>query len=303
MTQARSDIVIAGAGPAGAFAACLLARRGARVTLLDRARFPREKLCGDTLNPGATALLARHFDLTPLRALGLAIDGMVLTGPGGVRVHGAYGEGVQGLGVTRDVLDAWLRAQAVGAGVRFIEESTVLGPDRAADGPVRLVQPHGASDGAWRQPGALLQSRLLADAHLGPRFKRARMTTTPVVLGPLAMDTAHPGCPGLLLVGDAAGFIDPMTGDGIHFALRGAELAASIAGEVLEGRLDARRAHLPFARQLRQRLGRKRTFDRGLRALVSSARAVRASAYGARVWPSAFQAVIRYAGDVPHMIA
>ena len=37
------------------------------------------------------------------------------------------------------------------------------------------------------------------------------------------------GCPGLLLAGDAAGFIDPMTGDGLRFALRGGELAAEAA--------------------------------------------------------------------------
>src|SRR5688500_1721758 len=51
------DVVIAGAGPAGSITATLLARAGARVLLLDRARFPREKLCGDTVNPGTVARL------------------------------------------------------------------------------------------------------------------------------------------------------------------------------------------------------------------------------------------------------
>ena len=53
------DVLIAGAGPAGAIAAMVLARAGARVLVLDRARFPRDKLCGDTLNPGALAVLER----------------------------------------------------------------------------------------------------------------------------------------------------------------------------------------------------------------------------------------------------
>ncbi len=47
-----------GAGPAGSVAALLLARAGARVLIVDREAFPRDKLCGDTLNPGGVALLA-----------------------------------------------------------------------------------------------------------------------------------------------------------------------------------------------------------------------------------------------------
>jgi flavin-dependent dehydrogenase len=381
------DVVIAGGGPAGALAACLLARRGARVTLVDRSRFPREKLCGDTLNPGALALLGRHFDVTPLRQLGCAIDGMLLTGPGGVRVRGEYGAGVKGLGITRDRLDAWMVEQAVAAGARLVDETTVLAPDRQPDGTVTgfgarhragqvmrfcgritlgadgrrsrlgqscgltrtpasprrwaigayfagveglsafgemhvrdghylgvaptrdgranacLVQPQSPNEAPWREPAAMLVSRLRGDAVLGPRFRHARLATSPIVLGPLAVDTPVPGCAGLLLVGDASGFIDPMTGDGIHLALQGAELAVEVVDEVLEGRLPASGAHRSFAEQLRHRLGRKRTFNRSLRALVGSPNAVRASAYGARLWPAAFHAVIRYAGGAPLLSA
>ena len=52
-----ADVLIVGAGPAGAIAALVLARAGARVRVLDRARFPRFKLCGDSVNPGALAIL------------------------------------------------------------------------------------------------------------------------------------------------------------------------------------------------------------------------------------------------------
>ena len=51
--------LVVGAGPAGSVAATVLARAGARVRLLDRATFPRDKLCGDTVNPGTLALLRR----------------------------------------------------------------------------------------------------------------------------------------------------------------------------------------------------------------------------------------------------
>ena len=47
------DVLIVGAGPAGALAALRLARAGASVLVLERSRFPRHKLCGDTINPGA----------------------------------------------------------------------------------------------------------------------------------------------------------------------------------------------------------------------------------------------------------
>jgi flavin-dependent dehydrogenase len=150
---------------------------------------------------------------------------------------------------------------------------------------------------AWAQPNLMLLDRLRADPVLGPRFRLARAATAAMVLGPLAVDSPQPGCAGLLLVGDAAGFVDPMTGDGIHLALQGAEVAANAAGDVLEGRLALLQAHVAFAAALHRRLSRKRTFNRGLRALVGSSSGVRASSYGARICPAAFQAVIRYAGD------
>ncbi len=56
MDQARdvsADVAIVGAGPAGAITALVLARRGLRVALIDKARFPRDKVCGDFVGPQA----------------------------------------------------------------------------------------------------------------------------------------------------------------------------------------------------------------------------------------------------------
>ena len=51
------DLAIVGAGPAGAAAAITAARHGLRVVLLDRATFPRDKICGDGLTTGALRML------------------------------------------------------------------------------------------------------------------------------------------------------------------------------------------------------------------------------------------------------
>ena len=96
-----ADVLIAGAGPAGALTAILLARAGCRVRLLDRSTFPRHKLCGDTLNPGAIDILRRHGLAAPIEARALAIRGMVVTNTNGVRVVGEYGSDVRGCSCSR----------------------------------------------------------------------------------------------------------------------------------------------------------------------------------------------------------
>jgi flavin-dependent dehydrogenase len=373
------DVAIAGAGPAGSLAAIILARAGLRVRLFDRARFPRHKLCGDTLNPGALAVVQRHLDVSHLIANSDAIDGMILTGPRGVTVRATYGEGVAGRAITRDMLDHWLVRQALDAGVAFEEHVTVKGAATAdgriagltvangqgrathrarlviaADGrrsniaigrglshqPPRprrwaigsyfsgvngltalgemhvrrghyigvapvpgglanacLVIPHAAGDEPIDAPAEVLRRYLNDDPHLAPRFAGAQAVTAPTTLGPMAVEARTAGEPGLLLAGDAAGFIDPMTGDGLHFALRGAELAAEVAIDVLSGRMPIDRAHLELARQRRAAFGGKWRFNRAVRSLVSSPRGVSGAAVAAAIAPALFKGLIRYAGD------
>ena len=55
----RWDVTIVGAGPAGAFAARELARGGAAVLLIDKASFPRSKVCGACINGRAMSILRR----------------------------------------------------------------------------------------------------------------------------------------------------------------------------------------------------------------------------------------------------
>src|SRR5690606_34935106 len=59
VSRAQIDVLVAGGGPAGAATASHLAQRGYSVLLVDQARFPREKACGEYLSPGVVAALDR----------------------------------------------------------------------------------------------------------------------------------------------------------------------------------------------------------------------------------------------------
>ena len=369
------DVVIAGAGPAGAVAALVLARANVRVLLVDRATFPRSKLCGDTINPGALAILGRLRLGEAVRG-GLPIAGMIVTGEPATRVRGLYPDGTAGISLTRRILDARLVEAAATAGVHIKENALVRGPlmdhagtvtgldvltrggaERvhgrvviAADGRFsRVARALGLSRSApaprrWalggyfegvtglgncgemhvragryigvapvpgklanvclvtadrrplRETGAL-PAALASDPLLRGRFAHARLLDLPVLLGPLAVDARVAGAAGLLLAGDAAGFVDPMTGDGLRFAFRGGELAALHALDALER--GWRDAHVRLQATRVAEFGPKWRFNRLLRGLVGAPLSVRVAGATARVAPSVVRRAISYAGDVP----
>jgi flavin-dependent dehydrogenase len=115
------------------------------------------------------------------------------------------------------------------------------------------------------------------------------------VLGPLAVDVRPCAIEGLLLAGDAAGFVDPMTGDGLCFAIRGAELVAQSALTALEHGWNG--VHDSLAFQRRVTFAGKWRFDRVVRTIVASPPAVAVAAVGARVAPAVLRQAIAYAGD------
>ena len=78
------DVVIVGAGPAGASAAVALAQRGVKdVMLLDRATFPREKTCGSGLSPNAITLAEELGIGGDLRRQAVPIESVKIVTPGG----------------------------------------------------------------------------------------------------------------------------------------------------------------------------------------------------------------------------
>jgi flavin-dependent dehydrogenase len=160
---------------------------------------------------------------------------------------------------------------------------------------VCLVKPSFAGDAALSDPEAALRTTLDRDPVLRDRAAGARLIGPPIVLGPLAVDVRDAAIDGLLLAGDAAGFIDPMTGDGLRFAICGGELAAGAALRSLA--CGWRGVHDGLAAERRRAFGGKWRFNRTLRALVSSPRAIGVASIGARIAPSVLHAVIARAGD------
>jgi len=312
------DVIVVGGGPAGAACAWFLAGQGARVSVLDRARFPRDKPCSEYLSPEASRILSTMGALAPIEEAGAAhLSGMRIRSPNGttfqgdfVAAHGWRGYSDRGVAIRRTILDACLldRARAAGAsveeGVRVtdvIRDSRgrvrgvcTLGKDGsnreraaplvvAADGlrsvisrrlslarrarfPRRLAlvthyegiedvsgygEMHVEEDGyagiapvgngavnvavviPARRSAALVGDRagflgrwIAARPHLAPRFRNAWRISPVHATGPFASHAYRAWAPGVALVGDAADFFDPFTGEGIYAALRGGELLA-----------------------------------------------------------------------------
>src|SRR5687767_15112143 len=117
----------------------------------------------------------------------------------------------------------------------------------------------------------IVRRALNADAVLRDRFAAATQVSPVTVLGPLAVNARGAGCPGLLLAGDAAGFVDPMTGDGLRFALRGGELAAQAA---LDELASGRPSYARLGALRRREFSTKWRINRALRVMVGSPGAV-----------------------------
>src|SRR5262249_8864572 len=119
--ERRFDALVIGAGPAGSITALVLARGGARVALVDKYRFPRDKACGDLVGPrGVQVLNDLGIDLPDSETVG----DMIVIGPTGRRVRLPSSPGATcpgyALAVPRVSLDQTLQRAAIEAGADAI---------------------------------------------------------------------------------------------------------------------------------------------------------------------------------------
>lgn len=116
--------------------------------------------------------------------------------------------------------------------------------------------------------------------------------------GPFDWPVRSAVAPGALLVGDAAGYFDPFTGQGIFRALRGAELAADVLHDALVQGECSVAALAPYERARRRAFSSGERLQRAVELLVSRPRLMRWAVRGLRAHPSAGDAIIRVAGDL-----
>jgi geranylgeranyl reductase family protein len=121
MTDQRFDALVVGSGPAGSIAALVLARGGARVALVDKMAFPRDKACGDLIGPRGVQLLRDlHIDIPGASH----VSDMVVVGPTGnrARLPAPPGRTYPGYGlvVQRSLFDTTLQRAAVAAGAEVL---------------------------------------------------------------------------------------------------------------------------------------------------------------------------------------
>ena len=323
-----AEVIVVGGGPAGASTAHSLARNGIDVLVLDRAKFPRDKICAEYLSPQASRILSDMNVLDEIeRSHPAHLAGMRIRAPDGhyadgefASTHGFRPFREYGLAIRRTILDEIVLRGARTAGARVeelvritdvnkdqsgrVSGVNVIGPDGAArtltsryvigaDGlrsivgkrlglthtsrffPKRLAlvahyrkvrdvgalgEMHVDRDGYFgivdvglglmnvavvvpisraQEIGEgrteFLEQWIAARPHLAERFVGAERVTDVHATGPFATTSRPAWAPGAALVGDAAEFFDPFTGEGMYSALRGGELLAPFVAEALRG--------------------------------------------------------------------
>lgn len=197
------DALIVGGGPAGATAATLLARRGVRVALVEKADFPRRKVCGEYISGttwpilgelGVAPELARRAGL-PVQRVGFFARGVRVDAP----MPAPFAAEPRGRAIGREILDAALLDAARRAGATILQPATLQTLEREAGSYLAAIDCAGAreelratrviaANGSWER-GPLTPRRFARASDLlgfKARFANARLAQglMPLVLFP-----------------------------------------------------------------------------------------------------------------------
>jgi geranylgeranyl reductase family protein len=310
----KFEAIVVGAGPAGSTAAYRLAREGARVLLVDKARFPREKPCGGAISARA----ARELPFDPQPVVEHVVDRMELSYCGGRPfVRGRHSR--LAYMTQRRRLDHFLVEQALNAGAHFrdgaavteisergarvdgkwIDSELLIGADGANGSTARsldladkriygvalegnlahsLIDPErwqstvvielgtipggycwifpkgdhiNVGVGGWESTGPTLRKHL-KEFCKRRGFDYSRLQNMRGYRLPARRPDAALARGRALLIGDAAGLVDPLWGDGIYTALVSSKLASAAALDLLAGRITDLK---PYAQSIVSELG------------------------------------------------
>jgi geranylgeranyl reductase family protein len=291
------DLAIVGGGPAGSVCAAFCARAGLRTLVLEREKFPREKVCGDCLNPSCWSVLERLGLAERVRDLPHSkLDSVEFIAIDGHKVVLDLPIDDCELSVKRSVFDNLLLRHAGQLGAHVCEETTVASLARnggwkieTASGEMFSARTLIGADGRNSTVARLCnllpkpkRERVALQAHIPlprnfgrrvvlqflpegysgqapvneaelnlclvgkpPTISRLRRwaerqfeitsdqpwrTITPLTRSPVPCAYEN-----LLFIGDAARVVEPFTGEGIHYAMRSGELAATAISKIIRG--------------------------------------------------------------------
>ena len=292
------DVAIVGGGPAGSSCAAFCAAAGLRVALIEREKFPREKVCGDCLNPASLSILDRLGLGGEIQKWPHAVaEGVDFISINGRKVRAKFPTRARIINIKRSIFDHRLLERARKLGVSVHEEATAvsLSKTRDRDWKIDIVRdtllarvlvgadgrnstvahlcnllprpererialqahiplprdfgnrivlqflPEGYSGQApvndhelnlclVGRPPTISSLRSWAEQHFNLRADQTWRTITPLTRDPVS--AAHEN---LFFIGDAARVVEPFTGEGIYYALRSGELAASAITMIMRG--------------------------------------------------------------------
>src|SRR4029077_1255776 len=128
------DVAVVGGGPAGSACAAFCASAGLRVALIEREKFPREKVCGDCINPACLPILQRLGFGHEIRHWPHAtVDAVDFITIGGQKVRANFPSDTRFITIKRSLFDNALLERAGKLGARVYEEATVVTLHRTHD--------------------------------------------------------------------------------------------------------------------------------------------------------------------------